>query len=212
MTVTINSLLSSIVSLDRWFSPQLICINILFIARKTDLRGHLASNCFHCFYWTRMTDLASLGKEIEMTKRGLRIFSLSHALDKIKNIFLYFFTELKNLPSLLFLSTNITLSTLLILAVCRTRVMNLVIDLAHCRVTVTQWLQHLSAKSEGLRFSSSWGLNFFFVPRSWRDEIKSFSIECLSWKLNWPIWLVRYQDDYFFPIWRYFAYAWTYFN
>ena len=52
---------------------------------------------------------------------------------------------------------------------------------------------------------------FFFVPRSWRDEIKSFSIECLSWKLNWPIWLVRYQDDYFFPIWRYFAYAWTYY-
>ena len=26
---------------------------------------------------------------------GLRIFSLSHALDKMKNIFLYFFTELK---------------------------------------------------------------------------------------------------------------------
>ena len=64
----------------------------------------------------------------------------------------------QNLPSLLFLPTNITLSTLLILAVCRKRVMNLVIDLAHCGVTVTQWLQHLSAKSEGLRFSSSWGL------------------------------------------------------
>ena len=33
-----------------------------------------------------------------------------------KNVFLYFFTELKNLPSLLFLSTDITLSTVLILA------------------------------------------------------------------------------------------------
>ena len=122
MTVVINSLLSSIVSLDRWFSLQLICINILFIARKTDLRGHLASNCFHCFYWTRMTDLASLGKEIEMTKRGLRIFSLSHARNKTKKHLSLCLYRAQNLPSLLFLSTNITLSTLLILAVCRTRV------------------------------------------------------------------------------------------
>ena len=38
------------------------------------------------------------------------------------NIFLYFFTKLKNLPSLLFSSTNIMLSTLLILAVCRMHV------------------------------------------------------------------------------------------
>ena len=74
VTVVINFLLSSIVSLDRWFSLQLICINIFFIARKTDLRGHLASNCFHCFYWTRMTDLASLGKEIEMTKLTQNFF------------------------------------------------------------------------------------------------------------------------------------------
>ena len=42
----------------------------------------------------------------------------------------------QNLPSLLFLSTDNTLSTFLILAVCRTRV---VIDLAHCRVSVAQW-------------------------------------------------------------------------
>ena len=48
-------------------------------------------------------------------------FSLSHARDKTKNTFLYFFTE-QNLPSLLLLSTSIALSTLLILAVCMTRV------------------------------------------------------------------------------------------
>ena len=169
MTVAINSLLSSIVSLDRWFSPQLICINILFIARKTDLRGALASICFHCFYWT---DLASLGKEIEMKKWGLRIFSLSHARNKTrkKNLSLFLYRA-QNLPPLIFLPTNITLSTLLILAVCKKRVMNLVIDLAHCGVTVTQWLQHLSAKSEGLRFSSSWGLWIFSLSHA-RDEMK----------------------------------------
>ena len=91
--------------------------------------------------------------------------------------------------------------------------MNFVIDLAHCEVSMFQWLQHLGAKSQGLRFNSTWGLKSFSLSHA-RDEMKkpSFSIECLSWKLNWPIWLVRYQDDYFFPIWRYFAYAWTYFN
>ena len=53
----------------------------------------------------------------------LRIFSLSRARDKMKKtIYFYFFTGLKNLPSLLFLFTNITLSTLLILAVRKTRV------------------------------------------------------------------------------------------
>ena len=90
--------------------------------------------------------------------------------------------------------------------------MNLVIDLAHCGVSMFQWLEHLGAKSQGLRFNSTWGLKSFSLSHA-RDEMKrpSFSIECLSWKLNWPIWLVRYQDDYFFPIWRYFAYAWTYY-
>ena len=157
VTVVINFLLSSIVSLDRWFSLQLICINIFFIARKTDLRGHLASNCFHCFYWTRMTDLASLGKEIEMPKDS-EFFLCPTLVTRRKKHLSLFLYRAQNLPSLLFLPTNITLSTLLILAVRRKRVMNLVIDLAHCGVTVTQWLQHLSAKSEGLRFSSSWGL------------------------------------------------------
>ena len=34
-------------------------------------------------------------------QRGLRIFPLSHACDKVKIIFLYFFTELNYLPSFL---------------------------------------------------------------------------------------------------------------
>ena len=49
-------------------------------------------------------------------------FSLSHVCDKDeKNILLFFFTKLKAYH-LSILSTNITLSTLLILAVCRRRV------------------------------------------------------------------------------------------
>ena len=44
-----------------------------------------------------------------------------------------------NLPSLLFLSTNIMLSTLLIVAVCRTCHMNFIIDLAHHGVSLAQW-------------------------------------------------------------------------
>ena len=213
MTVVINFLLSSIVSLDRWFSLQLICINILFIARKTDLRGHLASNCFHCFYWTRMTDLASLGKEIEMKKRGLRIFSLSHARNKTKKTSFFI-----SLPS-----SKLTTSLI-------STYKHYAIDIAdpssmqeacheprnrprslwsHCDSVVTASEREIRRPEVQFLMGT---LNFFFVPRSWRDEKKSFSIECLSWKLNWPIWLVRYQDDYFFPIWRYFAYAWTYFN
>ena len=54
---------------------------------------------------------------------GTQNFLFVPRCDKTKkNTFLYFSTELKNLPSLLFLPTNIKLSTLLILAVCRTRV------------------------------------------------------------------------------------------
>ena len=57
---------------------------------------------------------------------GTQNFLFVPRCDKTKkNTFLYFSTELKNLPSLLFLPTNITLSTLLILAVCRTRVIKL---------------------------------------------------------------------------------------
>ena len=44
--------------------------------------------------------------------------------------------------------------------------MNFVIDFAHRRVSVAQWLEHRSAESEGLRFDSSWESDFFFVPRS----------------------------------------------
>ena len=78
----------------------------------------------------------------------------------------------KNLPSLLFLSKNITLATLLIQAVRRTRVIG-----AHRGVSVVQWLEYRSGESEGLRFDSSWGLRIFSSSRV-RDKTKktSFSI------------------------------------
>ena len=140
MTVVINSLLSSIVSLDRWFSLQLICINILFIARKTDLRGHLASNCFHCFYWTRMTDLASLGKEIEMTKRGLRIFSLSHARNKTKKTsFSITLPSSKLTTSLISTYKHHAIDIANPSSMQDACHMNFVIDLVHRGVSVAQW-------------------------------------------------------------------------
>ena len=82
-------------------------------------------------------------------------------------LFLY---RAQNLPSLVVLSTNLTLSTLLIQA-----------DLAHRRVSVAQWLEHRSAESEGLSEGTQ---NFFFVPRSWQDENTSFSISLPSSKLT----------------------------
>ena len=82
-------------------------------------------------------------------------------------LFLY---RAQNLPSLVVLSTNLTLSTLLIQA-----------DLAHRRVSVAQWLEHRSAESEGLSEGTQ---NFFFVPRSCQDENTSFSISLPSSKLT----------------------------
>ena len=65
--------------------------------------------------------------------------SLSHARDKTKNVFLYLFNGLKTYH-LCYSITNMTLSTLLILAKCRTRViMSFVMGLAHRRVSVAQW-------------------------------------------------------------------------
>ena len=59
--------------------------------------------------------------------------------------------------------------------------MNFIIDLAHRRVSVAQWLEHRSAESEGLSEGTQ---NFFFVPRSWQDEKTSFSISLPSSKLT----------------------------
>ena len=89
----------------------------------------------------------------------LEFFSLSHACDKDeKNILLFFFTKLKAYH-LSILSTNIMLSTLLILAVCRRHVI---------------WC----IRARNLKV---WGLIpygdsdlFFFVPHLWQDGKKTY--------------------------------------
>ena len=68
----------------------------------------------------------------------------------------------------LILFTNMTLSTLLILVVCWTCVIN---ELRNRLRLYGSAVEHRSAESIGLRFDSSLGLRiFFFVPRSWQDE------------------------------------------
>ena len=71
----------------------------------------------------------------------------------------YFFISLpcsKLTLSLIFLSTNTTLSTLLIPAVCRTRVIELRPRSPWC--LCGSEVEHRSAESEGPRFDSSWAL------------------------------------------------------
>ena len=82
-------------------------------------------------------------------------FSLSHARYKTKNIFFYFLPSSKLTLSLIFLSTNTTLSTLLIPAVC---------SMSYELRPRSPWclcgsvVEHRSAESEGPRFDSSWAL------------------------------------------------------
>ena len=101
---------------------------------------------------------------------------ISTRYDKRKNIFLYFFTELKTYH-LLFLSTNVTLSTLLILAVCRTRVIHELHKTPSSPWSIcSSVVEHQSAESEGLRVDSSWGLRIFSLSHA-RDKKKNISLD-----------------------------------
>ena len=79
---------------------------------------------------------------------------------------------------------NMTLSTLLILAVCRTRVIYKLRDRPR-----SPWglcgsvVQHRSAESEGLRFDSSWGLCSTLVKRR-KKFLLSFNYYCSSHRLR----------------------------
>ena len=76
--------------------------------------------------------------------------------------FLRFYTELKNLPSLLFLSTNITLMDIAdpnsMQDTCH---MNFVIDLAYRGVSVAQWSEHRSAEIRRSAVRFVMGLRIF---------------------------------------------------
>ena len=111
--------------------------------------------------------------------RGLRMFSLSHSRDKKKKHLSPFLYRAKNLPSLLFLSTNITHYAFDITDpssmqdACH---MNFVVDLAHRGFSVVQWLEHRSADSEGLRFDSSRGLRIFSLSHACHKTKKHLSL------------------------------------
>ena len=85
--------------------------------------------------------------------------------DVTKSVFLY---RAQNLPSLFILFTNMTLSTLPILTVCRTGIMNFVIDLGHWRICSGRASECGNRRSD-VRFLIG-TQNFIFVPRSWQDE------------------------------------------
>ena len=86
--------------------------------------------------------------------------------EKHLSLFLY---RAQNLPSLLFLSTNITLSTLVILALCRTCVIH---ELRSPWNLYGSVVEHRSAESERLRFDSSCGLRIYSLSHA-RDKTKN---------------------------------------
>ena len=87
---------------------------------------------------------------------GLRIFSLSHSRDKTKKAsFSNFLPSSKLTISLISINKHYAIDITdpsSMQDVCH---MGFVIDLAHRGDSVTQWLEHRSTESEGLRFDSS---------------------------------------------------------
>ena len=118
------------------------------------------------------------------------MFSLSHARDKTKNIFLYSFTELKAYS----LSRHIARMH----SMQDARHMNFVIDLVHRRVCFSV-VEHRSAESKGLRFVSSWRLRIFSISHA-RDKTANiflyFFTEIKTYTLSYSIYM---QFFYFLP-------------
>ena len=111
------------------------------------------------------------------------MFSLSHARDKTKNIFLYSFTELKAYS----LSRHIARMH----SMQDARHMNFVIDLVHRRVCFSV-VEHRSAESKGLRFVSSWRLRIFSISHA-RDKTANiflyFFTEIKTYTLSYSIYM-----------------------
>ena len=118
------------------------------------------------------------------------MFTLSHARDKTKNIFLFSFTELKAYS----LSRHIY-KTLLILVRMHSmhdaRHMNFVIDLVHREVCFSV-VEHRSAESKGLRFVSSWRLRIFSISHA-RDKTANiflyFFTQIKTYTLSYSIYM-----------------------
>ena len=117
-----SKLTISLISICKHYAINIADTNSMQDAGHMNFTIDLAHRGVFVAQWLEHLRAESEGLKFD-SSWGLRIFSLSHARDKTKKKYLSLFLyRAQNLPSLLFLSTNITLSTLLTLAVCRTRV------------------------------------------------------------------------------------------
>ena len=118
------------------------------------------------------------------------MFTLSHARDKTKNIFLYSFTELK--------AYSLSRHIVRMHSMQDARHMNFVIDLVHRRVCFSV-VEHRSAESKGLRFVSSWRLRIFSISHA-RDKTGNiflyFFTEIKTYPPSYSIYM---QFFYFLP-------------
>ena len=99
--------------------------------------------------------------------------------EKHLSLFLY---PAQNLPSLLIIFTNMTLSTLLILTVCRTRV-TICIRPRSPNSLYGSVVEHRNANSKGLRFDSSWELRICSLSHA-REKHQFQSDFHSDWQLD----------------------------
>jgi len=99
---------------------------------------------------------------------GTQIFSLSHARDKLNIPSFSFLSELKIYHLSFFVITHTVLSTLLILAICRTRVTTNSVNATSLATSlpVAQWLERLTSVWEVMGSIPGGDSDFFFVPCS----------------------------------------------
>ena len=114
--------------------------------------------------------------------QGFIIFSLSHAHYKMQkkhlSLFLY---QAQNLPSSLFYLQNMTILTLLILAVCRMCVIyELCNGLCSPQSLCGSVVEHQSVESKGLRFNSSWNSEFFFSCPTLETRLKNIFCNAMN--------------------------------
>ena len=111
------------------------------------------------------------------------MFTLSHARDKTKNIFLFSFTELK--------AYSLSRHIVRMHSMQDARHMNFVIDLVHRRVCFSV-VEHRSAESKGLRFVSSWRLRIFSISHA-RDKTANiflyFFTQIKTYTLSYSIYM-----------------------
>ena len=104
-------------------------------------------------------------------------FFLSHTSDKMKKHLSPFLYRAQNLPSPLFLCTNIMLMDIANPSSMQdTCHMNFLIDFAHNVVSCGSFVEHRSTESEGLRFNSSWGLGIFSLSHACDKTEKHLSL------------------------------------